>query len=198
MFSGIIKSMGIVESMVTNGSSMRITVASPISSQLHIDQSVAHDGVCLTVIGVKELTHDVQIVSETLSKTTFASLVIGQTLNLETSISPSTLLDGHLVQGHIDTTLQCLAIDDLNGSWKVKFNLPSAYAALVIPQGSICLNGVSLTVAHLYPGSFEVAIIPYTFEDTNFKFLQPGQKVNAEFDLIGKYLLRQLQVQQMQ
>lgn len=198
MFSGIIKCMGIVESMVTNGSSMRITVASPISSQLHIDQSVAHDGVCLTVIGVKELTHDVQVVSETLSKTTFASLVIGQTLNLETSISPSTLLDGHLVQGHIDTTLQCLAIDDLNGSWKVKFNLPSAYAALVIPQGSICLNGVSLTVAHLYPGSFEVAIIPYTFEHTNFKFLQPGQKVNVEFDLIGKYLLRQLQVQQMQ
>lgn len=198
MFSGIIKCMGIVESMVTNGSSMRITVASPISSQLHIDQSVAHDGVCLTVIGVNELTHDVQVVSETLSKTTFASLVSGQSLNLETSISPSTLLDGHLVQGHIDTTLQCLAIDDLNGSWKMKFNLPSEYAALVIPQGSICLNGVSLTVAHLYPGSFEVAIIPYTFEHTNFKFLQPGQKVNAEFDLIGKYLLRQLQVQQMQ
>lgn len=190
--------MGIVQSIIADGSSHRITVAAPISSQLHIDQSVSHDGVCLTVISTKNDTHQVQVVSETLSKTTFAAMVPGQTLNLETSISPSTLLDGHLVQGHIDTTLECMAIDDLTGSWKMKFQLPKEYAALVIPQGSICLNGVSLTIAHLDFESFEVAIIPYTYHHTNFKFLQPGHQVNVEFDLIGKYLLRQLQIQKTQ
>ncbi len=191
MFSGIIKSTGIVRAIQAMGSTKRITIASPLAEELTIDQSIAHDGICLTVIALKDGTYEVEVVQETLSKTTFASLIEGDIVNLEKSITPTTLLDGHLVQGHVDTTIRCLLIEDLEGSWKIKFNLPQEYAGLVIQHGSICLNGVSLTVSNLYPDSFDVAIIPYTFEHTNFKHLVEGNKVNVEFDLIGKYLLRQ-------
>lgn len=162
-----------------------------MADDLTIDQSIAHDGICLTVVAIHEGAYEVEVVQETLTKTTFASLKEGDIVNLEKSITPTTLLDGHLVQGHVDTTMRCLLIEDLEGSWKIKFNLPQAYAGLVIPHGSICLNGVSLTVANLFPDSFDVAIIPYTFEHTNFKHLHKGDDVNVEFDLIGKYLLRQ-------
>ncbi|MDZ4748268.1 MAG: riboflavin synthase [Saprospiraceae bacterium] len=191
MFSGIIKSTGIVRSIQTMGSTKRITIASQMADDLTIDQSIAHDGICLTVVAIHEGAYEVEVVQETLTKTTFASLKEGDIVNLEKSITPTTLLDGHLVQGHVDTTMRCLLIEDLEGSWKIKFNLPQAYAGLVIPHGSICLNGVSLTVANLFPDSFDVAIIPYTFEHTNFKHLHKGDDVNVEFDLIGKYLLRQ-------
>jgi riboflavin synthase len=194
MFSGIIKSIGIVHSISISGTTKRIAIASPMSAELSIDQSIAHDGVCLTIIAAKNGIHEVAVVLETLSKTTFADLKEGSVVNLEKSITPTTLLDGHLVQGHVDTTLQCLKIEDLQGSWKIKFNLPQEYAGLVIPHGSICLNGVSLTVANLYTDSFDVAIIPYTFEHTNFKHLQKDNFVNVEFDLIGKYLLRQTEL----
>ena len=196
MFSGIIKSIGIVESIRSQGTTKRIAISSPLSAELSIDQSIAHDGVCLTIVEIRNGSHEVEVVNETLSKTTFASLKEGDTVNLEKSITPATLLDGHLVQGHVDTTLECLQIDDVQGSWKIKFNLPQEYAGLVIPHGSICLNGVSLTVANLYPDSFEVAIIPYTFQHTNFNHLQKGDFVNVEFDLIGKYLLRQAELTQ--
>jgi len=191
MFSGIIKSTGIVRSIQTMGSTKRITIASQMADDLTIDQSIAHDGICLTVVAIHEGAYEVEVVQETLTKTTFASLKEEDIVNLEKSITPTTLLDGHLVQGHVDTTMRCLLIEDLEGSWKIKFNLPQAYAGLVIPHGSICLNGVSLTVANLFPDSFDVAIIPYTFEHTNFKHLHKGDDVNVEFDLIGKYLLRQ-------
>ena len=191
MFSGIIKSTGIVRSIQATGSTKRITIASPLADELTIDQSIAHDGICLTVVAINNGTYEVEVVQETLSKTTFASMKEGGVVNLEKSITPTTLLDGHLVQGHVDTTIKCMRIEDLIGSWKIQFNLPKEYAGLVIPHGSICLNGVSLTVANLYPDSFDVAIIPYTFEHTNFKHLLEGNYVNVEFDLIGKYLLRQ-------
>ncbi|HQW25042.1 MAG TPA: riboflavin synthase [Saprospiraceae bacterium] len=191
MFSGIIKSTGIVRSIQATGSTKRITIASPLADELTIDQSIAHDGICLTVVAINNGTYEVEVVQETLSKTTFASMKEGGVVNLEKSITPTTLLDGHLVQGHVDTTIKCMRIEDLIGSWKIQFNLPKEYASLVIPHGSICLNGVSLTVANLYPDSFDVAIIPYTFEHTNFKHLLEGNDVNVEFDLIGKYLLRQ-------
>ena len=191
MFSGIIKSTGIVRSIQATGSTKRITIASPLADELTIDQSIAHDGICLTVVAIQDGTYEVEVVQETLSKTTFTSKKEGDVVNLEKSITPTTLLDGHLVQGHVDTTIRCLHIEDLEGSWKIQFNLPQEYAGLVIPHGSICLNGVSLTVANLYPDSFDVAIIPYTFEHTNFKHLLEGDDVNVEFDLIGKYLLRQ-------
>ena len=192
MFSGIIKSIGKVQSIVNRGTTKRIAISSPISAELSIDQSISHDGVCLTIVEVRNGIYEVEVVQETLSKTTFAALMEGDEINLEKSITPTTLIDGHLVQGHVDTTLQCIQIEDLNGSWKFKFNLPKDYAGLVIPHGSICLNGVSLTIANLFPDSFDVAIIPYTFQHTNFKHLQTGDSVNVEFDLIGKYLLRQL------
>jgi riboflavin synthase len=194
MFSGIIKSLGVVQSIRTQGTTIRIAISSPIASELNIDQSIAHDGVCLTVVDVRNGSHEVEVVRETLSKTTLAYWKEGHVVNLEKSITATTLLDGHLVQGHVDTTLKCLQIEDLNGSWSFKFNLPNEYAGLVIPHGSICLNGVSLTVANLYADSFEVAIIPYTFEHTNFRQLHTGDYVNVEFDLIGKYLLRQFEI----
>jgi riboflavin synthase len=196
MFSGIIKSIGVVHSIRTQGTTIRIAFSSPVSSELSIDQSIAHNGVCLTVVDVRNGTHEVEVVQETLSKTSMASLKEGDVVNLEKSITPTTLLDGHLVQGHVDTTLKCMEIEDLNGSWRFKFNLPKEYAGLVIPHGSICLNGVSLTVANLFADSFEVAIIPYTFEHTNFRQLRTGDLVNVEFDLIGKYLLRQFEITQ--
>lgn len=191
MFSGIIKSTGIVRSIHPMGSTKRITISTQFAEDLSIDQSIAHDGICLTVVAINDGAYEVEVVQETLSKTTFASLKKGDVVNLEKSITPTTLLDGHLVQGHVDTTLKCLLIEDLHGSWKFKFDLPSAFAGLVIPHGSICLNGVSLTVANLYQDSFDVAIIPYTFDHTNFKHLRESDEVNVEFDLIGKYLLRQ-------
>jgi riboflavin synthase len=194
MFSGIIQSTGTVSSVEMAGTTKRLQIESAISSGLYIDQSIAHDGICLTVTGIDNETHWVDVVKETLSKTTFASVQKGQMINLEKSLTLNTLLDGHLVQGHIDTTLKCIERRDENGSWNLKFNLPKEFASLVIPRGSICLNGVSLTIAQLFEDSFEVAIIPYTFNNTNFQFLRVGDEVNVEFDLIGKYLLRQKMV----
>ena len=192
MFSGIIQATGKVNAIEISGSTIRIQVTSPISAGLHIDQSVSHDGICLTVVKVENDSHWVEIVKETQSKTTFGSLKKDQLINLETSVTLNTLLDGHLVQGHVDTTLKCLELRDEQGSWNIKFNLPGEFTNLVIPRGSICLNGVSLTIANLFDHSFEVAIIPYTYHHTNFQHLKPGDEVNAEFDLIGKYLLRQV------
>ena len=196
MFSGIIKSLGVVDSIRTNGTSLRIGISSDISGELIIDQSISHDGICLTIVAVDEKKglYEVDVVMETLSKTTFQFLKEGQVINLEKSITPTTLLDGHIVQGHVDTFLKCIHIEDKHGSWNMKFNLPKEFASLVIPRGSICLNGVSLTVANLFDDSFEVAIIPYTYDHTNFRSLQEGDYVNVEFDLIGKYLLRQAEV----
>lgn len=191
MFSGIIKSTGMITSIVASGTNRRMSIASPLTDTLSIDQSVAHDGVCLTVVAIMADHYIVEVVHETLTKTTFQFLQVGHIINLETSISLSTLLDGHIVQGHVDTTLKCLDIKDLEGSWLMRFDLPAEYAQLVILHGSICLNGVSLTVAQLYDNTFEIAVIPYTFHNTNFQQLRPGSFVNAEFDLIGKYILRQ-------
>jgi riboflavin synthase len=192
MFSGIIQTTGIVKSVTETGTTRHVTIASPISDGLKPDQSISHDGVCLTVVSTSNGTHAVDIIRETLSKTTFIHVAEGQIINLEKSITPATLLDGHLVQGHVDTTLLCLEKKDMNGSWNFRFNLPKEFIHLVIPHGSICLNGVSLTVARLDDESFEVAIIPYTYQITNFQFLKPGDMVNVEFDIIGKYIAQQI------
>jgi len=194
MFSGIISATGKVVSVQSSGTTKRIQISSSISSELKIDQSIAHDGVCLTVTQIEEECYWVDVVKETLSKTTFDQLKEGQLINLEKSLTLSSLLDGHLVQGHIDTTLKCIERRDENGSWNFTFSLPKEFASLVIPRGSICINGVSLTIAKLFDDTLEVAIIPYTFHHTNFQFINPGVAVNVEFDLIGKYLLRQATV----
>lgn len=197
MFSGIIKCVGQVAEISTHGSSLKVKFNSSISGSLSVDQSVSHDGICLTVVETGQDYHIAQVVMETLSKTTFSNLHIGQYINLERSITPNTMLDGHFVQGHIDTTLVCLETEDLNGSWQFRFNLPEEYKGLVIPQGSICINGVSLTVAEISEEAFDVAIIPYTYEHTNFKFLKQGHLVNVEFDLIGKYIVRQMELRSL-
>ena len=194
MFSGIVKAVGKVVSVHEQGTTLRIVISSPLSSEFTIDQSIAHNGVCLTVVKVHDGMHEVQVVEETLSKTTLRTIKAGDFINLARSITSTTLLDGHLVQGHVDTILKCLKIHDNHGSWNITFNLPHEHAGLVIPHGSICLDGVSLTVANLHFDSFEVAIIPYTFENTIFKHLREGDYVNVEFDLIGKYLLRQVEL----
>lgn len=197
MFSGIIKCVGKIESISDKGSTKIFTISSPVSDSLKIDQSVAHDGVCLTIIRANNATHDVEIVNETLSKSSFRSAVVGNYINLEKSISAYTLLDGHLVQSHVDTIVTCLSVADLEGSWKMYFNLPGDYAGLIIPQGSICINGISLTVSDLTEDSFAVAIIPYTYENTNMKNLSAGSIVNVEFDLIGKYIVRQFELRNL-
>jgi len=197
MFSGLIKCIGKIESVQQNGSTLLLTISSPISDTLRIDQSVAHDGVCLTVIRADKGSHQVEVVNETILKSTLGNARAGQLINLEKSISPTTLLDGHLVQGHVDTTVICHDIVDLNGSWKFTFNLPAEFSGLMIPQGSICINGVSLTISDLTKDSFSVSIIPYTYNNTNFNELKIGDRVNVEFDLIGKYIIRQLELRSL-
>src|SRR5687767_8421510 len=164
MFSGIIKCVGIIESIQESGSTRLFSISSSVSDSLSIDQSISHDGVCLTIVKVENGIHYVEVVDETLSKTNLGNAVVGQLINIEKAISPTTLLDGHLVQGHVDTTVSCISVEDLNGSWKFSFDLPGEFARYIIPQGSICINGVSLTISDLDANSFSVAIIPYTYE----------------------------------
>lgn len=194
MFSGIIQSTGTLQAIEEKGSTRVMTISSSISNSLHIDQSIAHNGVCLSVVHVEDGRHQVEVVNETLSKTNLGSLLPDHIVNLEKSITLATLLDGHLIQGHVDNTLHCEKIEDLDGSWLMQFNLPLEYQMLIIPHGAICLNGVSLTVANLFNESFNVAIIPYTYMHTCFKSMKEGDVVNVEFDLIGKYLLRQMEL----
>jgi riboflavin synthase len=197
MFSGIIKAIGTVESVEDIGTTRRIQIASSISDSLTIDQSIAHNGVCLTVIAVSEGTHTVEVVHETLSKTSLGHWSRDTIVNLEKSITPNTLLDGHMVQGHVDTTVRCSKIDNLDGSWKCYFDLPADFAPLVISHGSICINGVSLTIAELGENYFAVAIIPYTFRNTNFRNLKVDDQVNIEFDVLGKYIVRLVQLRSL-
>lgn len=190
MFSGIVSSLSIVKNVVASGSGIRLTLSNPNTHSFHVDQSLSHNGVCLTVVSVQDDKYEVDVIAETLSKTTLGSLQEGSVLNIESSVTPMTLLDGHIVQGHVDTTLECLAVTDRDGSWQFTFRLPQSYSHLIILHGSICLNGVSLTVAQLMEDSFQVSIIPYTFSHTNFNQIKPGMLVNAEFDILGKYLAR--------
>lgn len=194
MFSGIIKDLGTVHAVEQNGTTLSVWITSDISPSLTIDQSISHNGVCLTVVALGQNMHQVDIIQETQTKTTFHRIQKGDLVHLEKSVTPSSYLDGHLVQGHVDTTLRCIYRVDKNGSWLFAFHLPSVFANLVISHGSICLDGVSLTVANLYEDSFEVAIIPYTYHHTRFNQLTEGMEVNVEFDLIGKYILRQQQL----
>jgi riboflavin synthase len=190
MFTGIIEATGVITELQSEGTNRLITIRSSISPELHIDQSVSHDGVCLTVIGLKEDTHTIVAVEETLRKSTFRQVAIGDTVNLERALRVGDRLDGHMVQGHVDTTLECIGIEEPGGSYLLKFAFAREYAALLIPKGSICLNGVSLTIADLWEDAFLVAVIPYTWEHTNLHAMRPGEVVNAEFDMIGKYLSR--------
>lgn len=194
MFSGIVESTGIVEEIEIQGSNKLFKISSDLSSEAYIDQSITHNGVCLTVIKQDEATHSVVAVEETLIKSNLNELKLGSIVNLEKSITANKLLDGHIVQGHVDTTGTCIDIKEVGGSWYFKFSYDTSFAHLLVAKGSVTINGVSLTVIEPTKNSFLVAIIPYTFEFTNFKDLNQGDKVNLEFDIIGKYVARQLQL----
>ena len=190
MFTGIIESLGEVKEFYESGTNKTFWVESPLSHHFTIDQSVAHDGVCLTVEEVQENRHRVTAVLETLEKSALRHWTTGKKVNLEQSLLPSKRLDGHFVQGHVDTTGVCDQITDKSGSYEIRFRFPENFAPLVIEKGSISLNGISLTIFNVDRSSFTVAIIPYTWEHTNLREVNPGDFVNIEFDMIGKYIYR--------
>ena len=193
MFTGIVEAMGDVLSLEKHGSNLNLTIRSSISDALKIDQSVSHNGVCLTVTKVNAGTHTVTAVDETLQKTNLGKLKIHDNVNLERCLQMNGRIDGHLVQGHIDITALCKNKVDKNGSWLFEFEHPPGKNNLTIEKGSVCVNGISLTVVKSEKKYFSVAVIPYTFENTNFKFLRPGDNVNVEFDMIGKYVTKVLE-----
>lgn len=188
MFTGIIETMGEVLLLERAGSNLNIVVSSSISTELKIDQSVSHNGVCLTVVDLGAGTHTVTAVDETLKKTNVGLLQKGDKLNLERCLQMNGRLDGHIVQGHVDQTGVCRSVENKNGSYLFTFEFETSKSGLLIEKGSVCVNGVSLTVVDAGKRFFSVAIIPYTFEHTNFSFLKPGTSVNLEFDVIGKYV----------
>lgn len=192
MFTGIIETLGIVKKIENEGSNRHITVASSFVDELKIDQSVAHNGVCLTVVNInrEKGTYKVIAVDETLRKTNLGDFVEGDEVNLERGMLLNTRLDGHIVQGHVDGTAVCTSVTDENGSWKFVFENDGAARNLLVEKGSVTVNGVSLTVVDAGDYSFSVAIIPYTMQHTTFKNLKRGHTVNVEFDIIGKYVAR--------
>lgn len=192
MFTGIVEAQGIVKKVVEGGTNKTFWIKSPISSKLKPDQSIAHDGVCLTVEEVKGNRHRVTAISETLSKTTLESWQPGTQINLERCLRMNDRLDGHFVQGHVDTVAICIDRKEKDGSWEFRFQFSPEFGSLVIEKGSIAVNGISLTAFNVTASTFDVAIIPYTFEHTNMSLLVPGQKVNIEFDMLGKYINRKL------
>ncbi len=189
MFTGIIETMGTVVSATGEGSNLHLTVKSNITPELRVDQSVAHNGVCLTVTAIQDNTYTVTAVAETLAKTNLGFLKTGDTINLERSLRVGDRLDGHFVQGHIDSTGTCIERKELDGSWLFRFSYPEQFSRLVIEKGSICINGVSLTAFEAAKGTFMVTIIPFTYTHTNFSHITVGTVVNLEFDVLGKYIL---------
>ncbi len=192
MFTGIIEALGTVEHIEQEGSNFHFTIRSNISPTLRIDQSVSHNGVCLTVVALRDGCHVVTAVEETLRRTHLGDWQVGQVVNLERSLVWGGRLDGHLVQGHVDDVALCTSVEARDGSWYFAFRYKPTPERLLVDKGSICLNGVSLTVVEPHDDVFSVAIIPYTWEHTNFQHLKPGQRVNVEFDVIGKYITRYL------
>jgi riboflavin synthase len=190
MFTGIIETMGLVEEIRMNGSNKEFIISSAISNELKVDQSLAHNGVCLTVTAVENGKHHVTAIDETLLRSNLGALKIGESINVERAMSGLSRFDGHLVQGHVDTVGVVNSVLDKDGSWIFTFNFPEENKHLLVDKGSVCINGVSLTVINPNNNTFQVAIIPYTFEHTTFNHLNPGDPVNLEFDILGKYIAR--------
>lgn len=193
MFTGIIETLGKISGLTKEGSNVHFTVASAISNELKIDQSVAHNGVCLTVVNVSGETHTVTAIAETLQKSNLGSLKVGDLVNLERCMQLNGRLDGHIVQGHVDQTAVCVDLRDAGGSWVYTFSYDAGNGNVTVEKGSICVNGISLTVVNSKDNSFSVAIIPYTYEHTNLQQVKEGDTVNLEFDIIGKYVARLMQ-----
>lgn len=194
MFTGIIESTGLIHSITENGANKTFIIQSNLAKELKVDQSVAHSGVCLTVEAVREDCHQVTAIQETLSKTTLSVWKKGDIVNLEQCLKWNGRLDGHLVQGHVDCTAACTHRIEQNGSWLYSFQIHEKFAHLIIEKGSICVDGISLTVFDVGHRDFSVAIIPYTFEHTNISKTVAGSEVNIEFDVIGKYFSRYTEI----
>jgi len=194
MFTGIIESIGIIEHIEQNGSNKSFWITSAISNELKVDQSVSHNGVCLTVESVTENRHQVTAIEETLVKSNFNEVRVGDEINLERCMLMNGRIDGHIVQGHVDASAVCIDKKDLNGSWEYRFNFSEEFAKLVIEKGSIAINGISLTLFNVGLNEFSVAIIPYTYQHTNMNGVNVGTTVNIEFDMMGKYIQRMLTI----
>ncbi len=188
MFSGIVEGQGIVTALKKEQDNLHITIACPFTEDLKIDQSIAHNGTCLTVVDIQNNNYTVTAIAETLQKTNLGALKINDTVNLERCMKLGDRLDGHIVQGHVDQTALCKKVEETNGSWMFTFEYDAALNNITVEKGSVCVNGVSLTVVNSKDNSFSVCIIPYTFEHTNFKNIKEGAVVNLEFDILGKYI----------
>lgn len=190
MFTGIIERVGKIKKLTKEGANLHIEIKSDVSSELKIDQSVAHNGVCLTVVEVKNDSYIVTAIDETLQKTNLGDLAEGDAVNLERAMKLGDRLDGHIVQGHVDQVGVCKSVIEANGSWIFTFSFEEEKGNMTIEKGSITINGVSLTVVNSKENKFSVAIIPYTYENTSFKEIKKGTVVNLEFDVVGKYVSR--------
>jgi riboflavin synthase len=194
MFTGIIESLGVVKRIEEEGTNVHFTIESSVSKELKIDQSLSHDGVCLTVVRQEGDEHTVTAIAETMRRSRLEEWKQGTLVNLERAMQSNGRLDGHIVQGHVDTTGTCVEVKDEDGSWFYTFRYAPTPEHILVDKGSVCINGVSLTVVNPTQDTFSVAIIPYTYENTNFKQFQPGDTVNLEFDIIGKYIARYMAV----
>jgi len=192
MFTGIIETLARVEKIENENSNINFTFSSKLTHELKIDQSVAHNGVCLTVVKIEENNYTVTAINETLKRTNLGTLNVGNHINIERCMPANGRFDGHIVQGHVDTTAKCVKVNDLNGSWEFVFEHEKNKNFVTVEKGSITINGVSLTVVESTNTTFSVHIIPYTFEHTNFHEIKPGSIINLEFDIIGKYVAKML------
>ena len=190
MFTGIIETLGIIKDIQKESDNLHITVSSSITNELKIDQSVAHNGVCLTVVAINKDEYTVTAIKETILKTNLSEWKAGDFVNLERAMKLGDRLDGHIVQGHVDQTGECISIEEANGSWYFTFKYDRKLSNITIEKGSITINGVSLTVLNSKEHQFSVAIIPYTYEHTNFNSFSVGTNINLEFDVVGKYVAR--------
>ena len=192
MFTGIVETQGLIKKITGKGTNRTFWIKSPISSKLKVDQSLSHDGVCLTVEEIKGNRHRVTAIAETLNKTNLGEWTEGSLVNLERCLKMNGRLDGHYVQGHVDTVAICTDKREKDGSWEFSFQFPLKFGQLIIEKGSVTVNGISLTAFNISGNTFDVAIIPYTYENTNMSTVNAGQKVNIEFDMLGKYINRKL------
>lgn len=190
MFTGIIENTGIIQEIINVGSNRTFWITSPFANELKTDQSLSHNGVCLTVEEIKGDSHRVTAIDETLLKTTLSKWEKGSIINLERCMQLNGRLDGHIVQGHVDTTAACIEVVAKEGSWEYRFDFPEQFAMFIIEKGSITINGISLTVFNVGKNTFTVAIIPYTYDHTNMSGIKKGDLVNLEFDVVGKYVNR--------
>ena len=194
MFTGIIEARGTVSALSNNKGNLDLWVSSPISQELKIDQSVSHNGICLTVVELRDGAHRVTAIEETLRKTNLGAIQIGDIVNLERCIPANGRFDGHIVQGHVDQTGECISVKEENGSWLFEFRYKPNPQNIIVEKGSICINGISLTAFDAVDDRFKVAIIPYTFDNTNIQSIKVGTLVNLEFDIVGKYVARLLKM----